>query len=137
MRHNTLTSYPPYLILTTTTMSAPVDTTTAPATTNGAAPHIAEGTTTAPTTTTTAAEPATTSAPAATSAQANNGPINDKDINHWKTRVNDLIHTSGKSEAAVANPKPWHESVFGCFTPVDSCTCHPNTPKINPQTDKE
>lgn len=81
-------------------MSAPLE--------NGAAP----GETPAP-------APATETAKTKTK----NQPIDNNDVEHWKTRANDLVKHQGKTEAAVENPKPWHAGLFACFSPIDTCPC--------------
>jgi len=52
-----------------------------------------------------------------------NGPLNDKDVDHWKTRINDVLarpseHVNSKSPE---DAQPWHSSFFGCFDPIDLC----------------
>ncbi|MBE7182091.1 MAG: hypothetical protein INR71_12960 [Terriglobus roseus] len=61
------------------------------------------------------------STPVASGEPAKKQPIDNKDVQHWTDRANELLKSSGKSEAAVADAKPWHESLFACFTPVDTC----------------
>lgn len=47
--------------------------------------------------------------------------INNDDVEHWKGRVNELMQHKGQTMAAVAEPKPWHAGLFGCFSPIDTC----------------
>jgi len=59
----------------------------------------------------------------APAAQASTGPVNDKDVEDWKQRINDVLakpseHLNSKSPE---NALPWHESFFGCFDPIDLC----------------
>ena len=82
-------------------MSAPVENGTTPAAATDAAVPAVE--------TTTAAK------------SQSQQPIDNQDVNHWKNRVNELVTQKGQTEAAVADAKPWHNGLFSCFTPVDTC----------------
>ncbi|KAK0709349.1 PLAC8 family-domain-containing protein [Lasiosphaeria miniovina] len=56
-------------------------------------------------------------------APAKPSPINDHDVEDWKTRFNDVLarpseHINSKSPPTAA---PWHNSFFACLTPIDTC----------------
>ncbi|KAK1705626.1 hypothetical protein CaCOL14_007256 [Colletotrichum acutatum] len=58
----------------------------------------------------------------------NNGPIDHNDLNEWKGRFNDVLarpseHINSKSHPETS--RPWHNSFFSCFSPIDLCaiTC--------------
>lgn len=62
------------------------------------------------------------SAPAPT-AQPSNGPINDRDVEDWKNRFNEVLakpseHVNSKSPESA---QPWGSAFFGCFNPIDTC----------------
>lgn len=51
------------------------------------------------------------------------GAISDRDVAEWKDRFN---HVLAKPSEVVHSRSPagasaWHESFFGCFSPVDLC----------------
>lgn len=58
------------------------------------------------------------SAPAPTS-----GPINDHDVAEWKDRLNVVLAKPSEvvNSKSPATAQPWHESFFGCFSPIDLC----------------
>ncbi|OIW22967.1 PLAC8-domain-containing protein [Coniochaeta ligniaria NRRL 30616] len=56
-------------------------------------------------------------------AQASSGPIDNNDINDWKTRINEVLAKPGEvvNSKSPATAQPWHESFLGCFSPIDLC----------------
>ncbi|KAB5582323.1 PLAC8 family-domain-containing protein [Coniochaeta sp. 2T2.1] len=56
-------------------------------------------------------------------AQAHSGPISDNDVNEWKGRINEVLARPGEvvKSKSPATARPWHESFFGCFAPIDLC----------------
>jgi hypothetical protein len=59
----------------------------------------------------------------APNAQHNSGPIDDKDMEHWKARINDVLakpseHVNSKSPEGS---QPWFAGFFGCCSPIDLC----------------
>ncbi|OAA58028.1 DUF614 domain containing protein [Niveomyces insectorum RCEF 264] len=54
---------------------------------------------------------------------ASNGAINDKDVEDWKTRINDVIARPGEhvNQRSGEGAQAWHESFFGCCMPIDLC----------------
>jgi hypothetical protein len=61
------------------------------------------------------------SAPAQTTTST--GAINDKDVADWKSRFNEVLAKPGDvvNSKSPATAQPWHESFFGCFSPIDLC----------------
>lgn len=61
------------------------------------------------------------STPAAT--QPSSGPINDTDVNEWKGRLNEVLAKPSEviNSKSPATAQPWHESFFGCLSPIDLC----------------
>ncbi|KYK62079.1 hypothetical protein DCS_03224 [Drechmeria coniospora] len=67
--------------------------------------------------------PTTAPAAPATGTSHSNGPIDEQDLNDWKTRFNDVLarpseHINSKSAAQAS---PWHAGFFECFKPIDLC----------------
>jgi hypothetical protein len=53
------------------------------------------------------------------------GPINHDDIQDWTKRFNEtLANTATLTAPAQADARPWSESFFGCFAPIDLCAYH-------------
>ena len=48
------------------------------------------------------------------------GPQQNDDVADWLSRVKDAAATPATITAPKQGEK-WHESFFGCFTPVDIC----------------
>jgi len=54
---------------------------------------------------------------------SNSGPINDKDVEEWKNRINVVLAKPGE----VVNSKSpegagdWNAGFFGCLNPIDLC----------------
>jgi hypothetical protein len=70
-------------------------------------------------------------APAASAAPAKPGPIDQKDVDGWKSRFNDALANTDKITApAATDARPWHAGLFDCFSPIDTCTAllEPNCP---------
>jgi Cys-rich protein (TIGR01571 family) len=60
---------------------------------------------------------------AAPAPAANQGPINDKDMEHWKSRINEVLakpseHVNSKSPETA---QPFHNGFFSCLSPIDLC----------------
>lgn len=61
------------------------------------------------------------------SSNAQNGPIDQKDVDEWKNRFNDVLarpseHINSKSPV---ESQSWFSGFFDCFNPIDTCliTC--------------
>jgi hypothetical protein len=63
-------------------------------------------------------------APAATVAKP--GPIDNRDVDDWKNRFNEVLAKPGDviNSSAPADAREYQSSFFGCFNPIDTCkTC--------------
>ena len=54
---------------------------------------------------------------------AQQGPLSDADVSDWMGRLNDLLarpseHLNSRSPDGA---RPWYASLFGCFSPLDTC----------------
>ena len=50
------------------------------------------------------------------------GPIDQADIQDWTKRFNEtLANTATITGPARSDARPWAESFFGCFAPIDLC----------------
>lgn len=62
-------------------------------------------------------------APAPQNGQPAAGPVNDQDVEDWKSRINAVL----AQPAEVLNSKSpegagaWYADLFGCFDPIDTC----------------
>jgi hypothetical protein len=61
--------------------------------------------------------------PAQPTKQAGTGGIDKADIEDWKQRFTEVLdkpaeHIKSKSPETS---REWHDQLFGCFTPVDTC----------------
>ncbi|KAJ9138401.1 PLAC8 family-domain-containing protein [Pleurostoma richardsiae] len=56
-------------------------------------------------------------------AQTSNGPINDRDVEDWKNRVNAVLAKPGDvvNSRSPESAQSWTTSFFGCFDPIDLC----------------
>ncbi len=56
-------------------------------------------------------------------AQPANGPLDDKDVDHWKTRINDVLARPGEhvNSKSAEDSQSWNSTFFGCFDPIDLC----------------
>jgi hypothetical protein len=59
-----------------------------------------------------------------TNQQASTGLIDDRDVQHWKQKLSDLLakpseHLESKSPETA---REFHNGLFGCFMPIDTCT---------------
>jgi len=62
----------------------------------------------------------------AQNAPAQKPVIDQDDVNDWVKRFNDaLADSTVVTGAAAPDARPWAESFFGCFMPIDTCliTC--------------
>jgi hypothetical protein len=75
-------------------------------------------------------------APAAAPAQGA-GPIDHNDMNDWMNRFNEVLSKSGEhiNQKSPEDSREWHSSFFGCFDPIDLCTCFGLTHAFSNQTD--
>jgi hypothetical protein len=49
--------------------------------------------------------------------------VDQKDVNDWIARFNGaLADTKTVTGPAEMDARPWSESFFGCFSPIDTCT---------------
>lgn len=55
--------------------------------------------------------------------QQTNGPINNRDVEEWTTRFNEVLAKPGDviNSRSPEGSQPWYSSFFGCFSPVDLC----------------
>lgn len=65
-------------------------------------------------------------APAATNGHSNSaagGAISDRDVTEWKDRFNHVLAKPSEAihQRSPAGASAWHESFFGCFSPIDLC----------------
>jgi Cys-rich protein (TIGR01571 family) len=78
------------------------------------------------------AAPDTTTAPAAETAPANtttttvsggSGAVDDKDVEHWKTKINAVLSKPGEyvNSKSPEGSQAWHSGFFECFNPIDLC----------------
>ncbi|KAG8409294.1 hypothetical protein J3459_017601 [Metarhizium acridum] len=67
-------------------------------------------------------QPAPTPAPAATQ-PANNGPIDQADLDDWKNRFNHVLSRSGEvvNSKSPESAQSWAAGFFDCFSPIDTC----------------
>lgn len=50
------------------------------------------------------------------------GAVDQNDVNDWVNRFNAaLADTSTVTAPSSHDARPWAESFFGCFTPIDTC----------------
>ncbi|KAM7210204.1 PLAC8 family domain containing protein [Rhypophila decipiens] len=51
------------------------------------------------------------------------GPLNDNDMNEWKSRFNDVLGRPGEvvHSRSPEGSQPWYTTLFGCFSPIDLC----------------
>jgi hypothetical protein len=69
-----------------------------------------------------AATPAAAPAAAPAATPAKQGPIDQKDVDGWKSRFNDALANTDKITApAATDARPWHAGLFECFNPIDTC----------------
>ncbi|KAL8297987.1 hypothetical protein RB597_007040 [Gaeumannomyces tritici] len=69
------------------------------------------------------AEPTVAAAPAGGAAQNSTGPINDRDVNEWKDRLNVVLAKPSEviNSKSPEGAQPWSVPFFGCFSPIDLC----------------
>lgn len=53
----------------------------------------------------------------------NSGPINDKDVEDWKTRFNAVLGNAGETinSKSAEDSQSWTNQFFGCCSPIDLC----------------
>lgn len=51
------------------------------------------------------------------------GAINDRDVEDWKSRINEVLAKPSEHihQKSPENAQSWHESFFGCLSPIDLC----------------
>jgi len=51
------------------------------------------------------------------------GPINDKDVEDWKNRINVVLSKPGEvvNSKSPEDAQSWNASFFGCLNPIDLC----------------
>lgn len=55
-------------------------------------------------------------------APAKAGVIDQNDVQDWVKRFNEgLADSTVVTAPAAPDARPWHESFFGCFMPIDTC----------------
>lgn len=56
-------------------------------------------------------------------AQQSNGPIDDRDVQDWTKRFNEVLAKPSEVVNSRSPPgaQPWFSSFFGCFNPLDLC----------------
>ncbi len=56
-------------------------------------------------------------------AQNPNSPINDKDVDDWKNRFNEVLAKPGEhiNSKSPEGAQEWTTPFFGCFSPIDLC----------------
>ena len=54
---------------------------------------------------------------------AQQGPIDNDVIQEWSQRANDVLQQPGEvlNSKSPEDAQPWYASLFGCFTPIDTC----------------
>lgn len=54
---------------------------------------------------------------------ASSGPIDNHDVEDWKQRFNTVLAKPSEhvKSASPATAQPWHNSLFGCCSPIDLC----------------
>jgi Cys-rich protein (TIGR01571 family) len=59
----------------------------------------------------------------ATNGANNSGPINDRDMEDWKNRFNDVFAKPSEHINApeIEGSQDWQNSFFGCCNPIDTC----------------
>ncbi|KAK8927955.1 Protein PLANT CADMIUM RESISTANCE 2 [Metarhizium anisopliae] len=67
-------------------------------------------------------QPAPTPAPAAAQ-PANNGPVDQADLDDWKNRFNHVLSRSGEvvNSKSPESAQSWAAGFFDCFNPIDTC----------------
>ena len=55
--------------------------------------------------------------------QQTNGPIDNRDVEEWTTRFNEVLAKPGDviNSRSPEGSQPWYSSFFGCFSPLDLC----------------
>ncbi|KAL1858089.1 hypothetical protein Daus18300_010090 [Diaporthe australafricana] len=55
--------------------------------------------------------------------QASSGPIDNRDVDDWTQRFNAVLAKPSEhvKSASPATAQPWHNSLFGCCSPIDLC----------------
>ncbi|KAH8882283.1 PLAC8-domain-containing protein [Thozetella sp. PMI_491] len=55
--------------------------------------------------------------------QNNNGPVNDRDVEDWKNRLNEVFAKPGEvvNSKSPESSQPWLSGFFDCFNPIDLC----------------
>lgn len=54
---------------------------------------------------------------------SSSGPIDSHDIEDWKQRLNTVLAKPGDhvKSSSPATAQAWHNSLFGCCSPIDLC----------------
>ena len=55
--------------------------------------------------------------------QPSNGPINDRDMEDWKNRFNEVLAKPSEhiNQKSPEDAGAWNASFCGCFDPIDTC----------------
>ncbi|ROT42036.1 PLAC8-domain-containing protein [Sodiomyces alkalinus F11] len=58
-----------------------------------------------------------------TSTQARAGPIDNRDVEEWTQRFNEVLAKPGEviHSSSPASAQSWNNSLFACFNPIDLC----------------
>ena len=56
-------------------------------------------------------------------APAKPGPIDDKDVQDWVARTNNVFKAPGDviKQKSPEGAEPWYAGLFSCFNPIDTC----------------
>lgn len=54
---------------------------------------------------------------------ASSGPIDNRDVDDWKQRLNAVLARPSEHVKSASPPtaQAWHNSLFGCCSPIDLC----------------
>jgi len=77
----------------------------------------------APTADAPVAAPANTTTVSAGPAGSGSGAVDDKDVEHWKTKINAVLSKPGDhiNSKSPEGSQSWHSGFFECFNPIDLC----------------
>ncbi|KAK2595633.1 hypothetical protein QQS21_006680 [Conoideocrella luteorostrata] len=77
----------------------------------------------APVTTQPGATPAPVATTTAQPAHNKNSPIDQKDLDDWKLRFNDVLKRPGEvvNSKSAEGSQSWFSGFFDCFNPIDTC----------------